>query len=106
MSKPLVVSIPHNLGRAEATRRLQKGLGEARQKFGSVVGFVDETWTGDHLDFKVAAMGQEIRTTIDVFESHVRLELVLPPMLAFFGKQIENVLRKETTDLLEDRSKR
>jgi len=58
------------------------------------------------MNMKVAAMGQEIATTVDVFESHVRLELVLPPMLSFFGKQIEAIVRKETAELLEDKTKK
>jgi hypothetical protein len=33
MSKPLVVSIPHSLGREEAVRRLKTGLGSIPQRF-------------------------------------------------------------------------
>ena len=34
MSKPLVVSIPHRLGKDEAVCRLQNGLGNAQANFG------------------------------------------------------------------------
>ena len=34
MPKPLVVSIPHQLGKDEALRRLQSGLGNVRSNFG------------------------------------------------------------------------
>jgi hypothetical protein len=101
MSKPLVVSIPHNLGRAEATQRLRKGLGEARQKFGSVVGFVDETWTGDHLDFKVAAMGQTIGGRLDVADEAVRLEVDLPWILSVFAEKAKAMIQKQGTLMLE-----
>ncbi len=101
MSKPLVVSIPHSLGRAEATRRLQKGLVEARQKFGSVVGFVDETWTGDHLDFKVAAMGQTIGGRLDVADEAVRLEVDLPWILSVFAEKAKSMIQKQGTLMLE-----
>ena len=36
MSKPLVVSIPHRLGKDEAVRRLKNGLGSASANFGHV----------------------------------------------------------------------
>jgi len=101
MSKPLVVSIPHHLGRAEATRRLQKGLGEARQKFGSVVSFTDETWTGDHLDFKVAVMGQTVGGRLDVADEAVRLEVDLPWVLSVFADKAKAMLQKQGTLLLE-----
>ncbi len=101
MSKPLVVSIPHSLGRAEATRRLQKGLVEARQKFGSVVGFVDETWTGDHLDFKVAAMGQTIGGRLDVADEAVRLEVDLPLILSVFAEKAKPMIQRQGTLMLE-----
>ena len=31
MSKPLIVSIPHRLGKEEALRRLKAGLGECQR---------------------------------------------------------------------------
>src|SRR5262249_45892617 len=36
MSRPLVVSIPHRLGKDEALRRLKNGLGSASANFGHV----------------------------------------------------------------------
>ena len=46
MSKPLVVSIPHHLGKDEAVRRLKSGLGSARTNFGHLLTVEEETWTG------------------------------------------------------------
>ncbi len=46
MAKPLVVVIPHQLGRAEARRRLENGIGQAKemlQKAG--LSMADATWT-------------------------------------------------------------
>ena len=37
MPKPLVVSIPHHLGKEEALRRLQSGLGSVRTSYGHLV---------------------------------------------------------------------
>ena len=105
MSSPISFDIPHRLGKAEARNRLANGIDKLERHIPGG-GAVETGWQGDRMNMKIAAMGQEISTTVDVFESHVRLELVLPPMLSFFGKQIENVVRKETEELLEDGTKK
>jgi len=53
----------------------------------------------------VAAMGQTVDTHIDVQEKIVRLEVVLPPMLAMFAGPITNFLSHKGAELLEDKSK-
>ena len=105
MTNPISFDIPHRLGKAEARSRLAGGIYRLERHIPGGAQ-VETSWQDDRMNMKVVAMGQEIRTTLDVFDAHVRLELVLPPMLAFFGKQIENVVRKETTDLLEDKSRK
>jgi hypothetical protein len=60
MSKPLVVSIPHNLGKAEATRRLQGGLGGVKSQFGERIASIEESWNNDRMEFRVGTMGQSI----------------------------------------------
>ena len=42
MSKPLVVSIPHRLGKDEALRRLKNCLGSASANFGHVFKIQEE----------------------------------------------------------------
>ena len=74
MSEPLVVSIPHRLGKDEALRRLKTGLAEVGTRFGHVLSVREQTWTGDHLHFQVAALGQSASGSIDVAEDYVRLE--------------------------------
>jgi hypothetical protein len=101
MSKPLVVSIPHQLGKDEAVRRLKSGLGKAQQNYGQFFTVLDETWTGDHLQFGVSALGQIVSGSIDVAEDHVNLELVLPWLLAKLAAAIQPLVRKEGTLLLE-----
>lgn len=101
MSKPLVVTIPHRLGKDEAVRRLKTGLGSARQKFGTVLNFEEEVWSGDHLDFRVSALGQHASGVIDVQEDAVRLEVTLPWLLARLAESAKKLIRKEGTLMLE-----
>ena len=57
MSKPLVVSIPHRLGKREALRRLKTGLGSVGTDFGHLF-IVEETiWTSDRVQFRLSALG-------------------------------------------------
>jgi hypothetical protein len=68
MPAPLIVSVPHRLGREEATRRLKSGLETARTKLSQVLTIEDETWTDSRLQFRVKALGQPASGTIDVAE--------------------------------------
>ena len=101
MTAPLVVSIPHRLGRQEAVRRLKNGLGRARTDFGHLMSIEEETWNGDSLSFRLRALGQSANGVIDVQEDHLRLEVSLPWLLAKISERLIPAIRKEGTLLLE-----
>src|SRR5688572_4737640 len=101
MAKPLIVDIPHDLGRDQARSRLQKGFGRIREQFGvSTVAF-DERWEGDRLFFSAAAIGQKITGRVDVMEESVRIELDLPWGLAMLAEKLQGRIRKAGVLLLE-----
>jgi putative polyhydroxyalkanoic acid system protein len=101
MTAPLVVSIPHRLGRQEAVRRLKNGLGRARTDFGHLMSIEEETWNGDRVAFRLRALGQAASGVIDVEEDHLRLEVNLPWLLAKLSEKLIPAIRKEGTLLLE-----
>jgi Putative polyhydroxyalkanoic acid system protein (PHA_gran_rgn) len=101
MTKPLVVTIPHRLGQDEAVRRLKSGVHSAQEKFGQFFTLQEETWTGNRLQFRVTALAQSASGTIDVLDDHVRLEVVLPWLLAKVAETIQPLIRKEGTLLLD-----
>lgn len=101
MAKPLVVSIPHSLGRVEATRRLQGGVTRLKSQFGDKLAAVDETWSGDRMDFRVGAMGQTIDGHLDVMEDQVRVEVNLPWILAMAAEKAKAFIQKQGTLMLE-----
>jgi len=101
MSKPLIVEIPHQLGREEARRRLETGIGQLKAKFGDKLSSVDERWSGDHLDVVVKALGQVVSAGLDVEADHVRLEMQLPWMLAMLAEKAKGFIRKEGQLLLD-----
>ena len=103
MNKPMVVDLPHRLGAEEAKRRMRNGIGKLPDHIPGG-GQVESNWVGDRMNLRVTAMGQEVSGHIDVHESKVHLELMLPAFLAMFGSKIEGLLRNKGTELLEDKS--
>lgn len=101
MSKPLVVSIPHNLGKAEAQRRLQGGLAGLKSQFGDKIASIDESWSGDRMDFRVGAMGQNVSGNVQVMEEQVRVEVQLPWILAMIAEKAKTFIQKQGTLMLE-----
>jgi len=101
MSGPLLVSLPHRLGKQEATRRLKAGLGNVRSNYGQLLAIEEETWSGDCLQFRVRALGQVAHGKIDVLDDHVLLEVTLPWLLAKFAEKLAPAIRKEGVLMLE-----
>ena len=103
MSAPLVVSIPHRLGRDEATRRLKEGLTRAASSI-PVLKVDEERWEDNRMIFRVRAFGQAASGHLDVAEDHVRLEVTLPWLLQRFAQAAQATIRNRGTLLLTKRS--
>ena len=101
MTKPLVVSIPHKLGKAEAIRRVRDGLGSVPGRFGHLLAVERQDWSGDHVDFEVRAIAQTARGTIDFGEETVILKVELPWLLARLAEGVQKAIRREGKLLLE-----
>ena len=101
MSKPLVVVVPHQLGRAGARERLVSGIGQLKSKFGDKVTSIDESWTGDRLDVDIKAMGQSVSGHLEVGDDNVRVEVQLPWLLAAIAEKAKSYIEKEGQLLLE-----
>ena len=103
MTAPLIVSIPHRLGREEATRRLKTGLARAAANI-PVLQIDEEIWEGDRLIFRVRALGQAASGHLDVAEDHARLEVTLPWLLQRFAKTAQVAIRNRGNLLLTKRN--
>lgn len=104
MNSPITVDLPHSLGAEEAKRRMRDGIHKLKDHIPGGTAEVRSGWTGDRMNLEVSAMGQEVKAHVDVEEKLVRLQLLLPPMLGFFGKQIEALIRRQGAEMLEDKS--
>ncbi len=100
MSKPVIVEIPHELGRTEARRRIDSGLGQLIEQIGSV-GELTHAWEGDLLRFSLQAIGQTVTGTIAIEERIVRLEIQLPGIFAMVANKVKGRLRDEAQLLLQ-----
>ena len=103
MSAPLVVSIPHRLGREEASRRLKSGLAKAATSV-PVLKVDEERWEGDRMIFRVSAMGQAAAGHVDVGEDQVRVEVTLPWLLQRFAEKAQAMIKSRGNLLLEKKS--
>ncbi|HYE45890.1 MAG TPA: polyhydroxyalkanoic acid system family protein [Caulobacter sp.] len=104
MSQPLTINIPHQLGKAEARRRLETGFVRIEQQFAKQA-TVDKSWDGDRMTFSAVAMGQTITGAMDVLEESIRLEIVLPGFLGMLAGKIRGKVEKEGQLLLENKKK-
>jgi hypothetical protein len=103
MSAPLIVSIPHSLGREEATRRLKAGLTRAASSI-PVLKVDEERWEEGRMIFRVRALGQAASGHLDVADDHVRLEVTLPWLLQRFAEAAQTAIRNRGHRLLGKRS--
>ena len=101
MSAPLIVSIPHRLGKDEAVRRLKSGFGRVHSDFGHLLTVQEETWSGDRLQFRLSSLGQMASGSVDVADDRVTVEVTLPWLLQKFAEAIQPLIRKEGALMLE-----
>jgi hypothetical protein len=100
MTKPLVVTVSHSLGKEEAINRLRNGLARATSTL-PMFNLEEEVWTGDKMTFKLRAMGHEAFGNVDVAEQDVRIEITLPWLLQRFGEMIQGAIKSKGQVLLE-----
>ena len=100
MSQPLVITISHRLGRQEAKDRLRNNMEQIRSHLSRYTSSVESEWVEDHMDFRVAAVGQTLTGRIDVLDDAVRVEIGLPWFLAPLGARIGDRIRQQGTRLL------
>ncbi len=98
MADPVIITVPHRLGKEEAIRRLRSGLASANLPFVSID---REVWNGDLLEFSLSAMGQKASGTALVMADGVRLTLALPWLLQRFAELAGSTLVSRTKLLLE-----
>ncbi len=102
--RTLDVNVPHNLGKAEARRRLMAGLNKATGLAAGAAQAVQvdvrET-TGDRLDISASAMGQSLTGHVDVFDDKVSIHVTLPWLLAKLAEKLKPMIQQRASDALK-----
>ena len=96
----LTLSIPHQLTREEAKRRIREQIAHAQQQFGGLLGVVEERWDGYTLDAKIAAAGQTITARAVVEDRTVEVSVARPWMLAMLAGGVRKGIEERGRKLL------
>lgn len=91
---PITISIPHQLSRAEARRRIEKGFSQIIDGIPGSAGTCSQHWEGDRLVFSVCAMGQTASGVVTVLDDAVTMELDLPGVLGLIAGGLNGRLQK------------
>ena len=91
----LTLSVPHQLGRAEAKRRIQEQLEQAQRQYGAVLSGLEQRWTGDHLDVTVRGGGQSVTGHADVEDNVVQVSIELPWMFALLTGPLKGAIEQQ-----------
>ena len=95
--QPIVLTLPHQLGKAEALKRLKAGFQHTdSQSAGGFVAFQNK-WSGD----RASILGQTTTGTVDVAEDHVRLEVKLRWLLSLLADRAKGLVQKQAKLMLE-----
>ena len=94
MAQPITISIPHQLGRAEARRRIETGFDKFMHQLPVSGGARNERWDGDRLTFSVTAMGQTVAGVVNVLDTSVVMEIELPGVLGMIAGALKDRLQK------------
>jgi len=94
MPTPLSLTIPHQLGRAEARRRIEAGFANLVRQLPSGGGTCNERWDGDRLTFSVSGLGQTVSGVVDVLDAAVTMQIELPGVLGVIASGLKGRLQK------------
>jgi hypothetical protein len=100
MSNSIIIAVPHNLGVAEARRRVGAEIDQLRNEYVNKFAYSEVNWLGDTANIRVVALAQELKAQIDVMADSVRIEIILPWLLAKLAAPLQNKLTAAAKDTL------
>ncbi len=97
----LAITIPHSLPPAEALKRIQNLLKEAKKEFGDKITELEEDWQGNEATFSFRAMGFPVSGSLVVKKKEVEMEGKLPWAALPFKGRIEQTIRENAEKILK-----
>ncbi|MDQ3624597.1 MAG: polyhydroxyalkanoic acid system family protein [Verrucomicrobiota bacterium] len=101
MNRTISVTLPHRLTQDEVRAGLQAGIADLKTKFAGRIGEVQETWTGNTMNFRFAIMGQAVTGRVDILADALKLDIDLPWFLTMLADKIKPQVEREARRLLE-----
>ncbi|WHO38155.1 polyhydroxyalkanoic acid system family protein [Sphingobium sp. AP49] len=94
------IDIPHDLGQAEAKRRIEQGLPKLEQHIPGG-GTLSATWPSDDvLEMEISAMAQTIPVRLVVEADRVRGTVSIPMFLKMMSGPISDFIKTSATKML------
>ena len=100
MSRSITMSFPHELGVAEAKRRIGERFDLLKREYVDKIGKADIAWVSDTAHLDVSAIGQRATAEIEVKAAEIRVEVHLPWLLAAMASKVEGLLKSNAKDTL------
>jgi Putative polyhydroxyalkanoic acid system protein (PHA_gran_rgn) len=97
----MTATIPHQLGKAEAKRRIQSQVGSLRHQYGSLFSNLSENWTGDTMAFSLTSMGQTVSGRLEVTDEAVNVAVTLPWVFQVLAQVIQPRIEESVRKALE-----
>lgn len=95
------VEIPHSLGRDEVRRRLRENSHRIADNIPGGMADVQTSWPSeDRMTMAINAMGQMLTGHVDVEDSKVIFNMVLPAALGFLQPMVDAAIRDQGQKLL------
>ncbi len=101
MSRPLTVTIPHNLGQEAALKRIRDGIAHLRTSYAGQFTVIEENWTDNKLDFSIVVLKQKVSGNIEVLPSTVVVSVLLPIFLTALAEKAKALIQQRAQLMLE-----
>jgi hypothetical protein len=96
----LTISVPHSLSQEEATERLKNFFAKIKERYSDKVSNLEETWTGNTLNYAFSTFGFNIKGDMNVEQGAVNVNGSLPFAAMMFKGKIEQSVREELEKVL------
>jgi hypothetical protein len=100
MPEPIVVRIPHSLGKPEATRRIETGVGRANVVLPRIVRVEQSSTENGEIFLAVRALGQIATANVTIENDYVLVEATVPTFLAPFVEKAKSFTKSYGSKLL------
>ena len=97
----LILRIPHSLGASEAQRRIAGGIDAAKSQYGQFLRTAETEWQANRMKFRLSALSQTVRGSIEVGDDFVELRAELPLVIRLLAKRFVPVVENSGQKLLK-----